>query len=222
MLKIKWNYPVLKPIAKRLHTKGTQSPYMEIALEAPAAFELLAKEDKRPLLVLREFSKFDDPGNKKLSGMLFTESTVLLAHWFNCVRLPHHVTEEKHPFHNLYLGDKPAQLFMASPDGSKVVPFDYLGRRANLDDAMIAVLEQYYDGNPKSVLKDLIKMIPRFDTLDERIQRYKEELDRLVEKSGSRNKKFQQMKKKLEQAKQEFKDLEAKKKELQKLTLLDG
>ena len=185
----------------------------------PQAYEVISGKDERPLLVLREFAAFDDPNNEKLSRKLFTEQTVLLSHWFNCVRLPHHVIETGHPFHVLYQEDKPPQLFMASADGSTVVPFDYTASRADLKKEMTRVLDEYYTKSPSRVINDLVKVLSRFDKLDRKIQDLKENLDVAIESSGPRSKKAKKLMKELERAEEERSELESKKDELRKIPL---
>jgi hypothetical protein len=211
-LTIDWNYPVYLSEDGRY----TKLP------DPPTLYKIMTKEDRRPLLVLREFPTFDDPNNEKLSRKLFTEKTVLLSHWFNCVRLPHHVTETTHPFHPLYQGDDPPQLFLASADGAQVLSFDYLLPRADLKKYMVRILDAHYVKSPSKVVDDLVKMLPRFDKLDRKIQDLKENLDRAIESTGPRSNKARKLMRELKRAEADRSELEAKKKALREIPLKEA
>lgn len=217
-LTIDWDYPVYSPETRKSGNR-TESPLMPKALDLSAAYKVLAKEDQRPLLVLREFSTFDDPDNEKLSRKLYTEKTVLLTHWFNCVRLPHHVMEADHPFHNLFTDEEPPQLFLASADGSNVVPFDYTRSRADLEKVMIGILDDYYVENPSKVLNDVVQILKRFDKLDRKIQDLKESLDKAIERSGPKTGKARKLMQELERAEQEYKALKEEQKTVRDIPL---
>ncbi|MHC4943696.1 MAG: hypothetical protein ACYTG7_11825 [Planctomycetota bacterium] len=216
-LSIDWNFPVYTPEKDR--SKGTKSPELRRALDPEQAFRVIAGDNKRPLLVLREFSSFDDSGNEKLSRKLYTERTVLLSHWFRCVRLPHHVVEEDHPFHNLYAGKKPPQLFLASANGAELEPFDYTSTRADLEKLMNRFLAEYYVKKPGKVIEELIKLMKRLDKLDVEIQNLKEEMDKAVEESSPRSGKARKLKGELVRAEEEWSSLKAKRDEIRSIPL---
>ena len=182
-------------------------------------FGVLSEEDPRPLLVLREFDSFDAPGNERLSFKLFTEKTVTLSHWFRCIRLPHHVMDEDHPFHNLYAGDDSPQLFLASPDGQTVEVFDYLSSRSNLEHMMIDMLERFYIQDPSDHVAQIIKLLPKFDKLDSEIQRLKEQFDDAIEDDGPRSPKARKLLKQLEKAEAEMAELVQRQEELKDIPL---
>ncbi len=213
-LEIDWNYPVYTPADP---TGRTQAPSTGKELDIARIYEILARKDKRPLLVLREFSTFDDPNNEKLSRKLYTEKSVLLSHWFNCVRLPHHVTESDHPFHGLYKGQSPPQLFIAGADGSLAEPFEFKSSRADLLKNMNRVLDRYYTRNPAKVIGELVKMLPRFDRLDLEIQNLKESLDCAIEENGHLSGKARKLSRELDRAEKERDALEEKKKALREI-----
>ena len=70
------------------------------------------------------------PGGRQLVAASFfvkqftdpIEQTVLLSHWFHCVKLPTNVLSETHPFFNLFKREKDGEriphLFFCDPDGS--------------------------------------------------------------------------------------------------------
>lgn len=211
-----WVYPVYKPTTRR---EGTQSAVRQ-ALPREEAYRLIGDpDDLRPLLVLREFSTFDDPDNERLSRMLYTESTVTLSHWFRCVRLPPHVEESDHPFHNLFAGADAPQLFLATRDGATVMPFDHRTRAADLEELMVEMLDQLYDGRPERHCDQLVKMLPRMDKLDAEIARLKEEVDQAIETDGPKHARTRKAMKKLAQAEKEMQGLMEKKNDLEDLPL---
>jgi hypothetical protein len=219
-LTIDWNYPVYTPAPRK--SKGTESPEVRRALDPVQAFEVLAGDDRRPLLVLREFSSFDDSGNEKLSRKLYTERTVLLSHWFRCVRLPHHVVEEDHPFHNLFTGNQPPQLFLAGAKGDEIAFFEYESTRADLEKLMNRFLADYYVKKPARVIDELIKLMKRFDKLDGEIQKLKEEMDRAVEQSGPRSGKARKLIGELARAEEEWTALKTKRDEIRAIPLKEA
>ncbi|MBU0755388.1 MAG: hypothetical protein KJ645_09625, partial [Planctomycetes bacterium] len=201
-LTIDWMYPVYIP--EKRASNGTESPQIRRALGLNEVYDILAKGDQRPLLILREFDAFDDPGNEKLSQKLYTEETVLLSHWFNCVRLPPHVVESDHPFHNLFPGEKPHQLLFSSTNGATVKPFDYQTSKADLEKLMIEVLKEYYTENPSKKLDELLKVLKELDRLDGRMQNLKESLDRVVEARNPNPSKIKKLKKELKEAEEAY------------------
>ena len=215
-LKIDWTYPVYTPPEQ---SGKTRAPSVSKSLDIPMIYEVLAKDDKRPLLVLREFSTFDNPDNEKLSRKLYTEKTVLLSHYFNCIRLPHHVTEPEHPFNGLFQENKPPQLFLASADGTLFEPFEFNSSRANLLKDMNRILDKYYVKNPTKVINDLFKLLPKFDKLDLEIQDLKEDLDRAIEEKGPLSSRARKLQKELDRAEKERKNLEKKKAALREIPL---
>ena len=217
-LTIDWVYPVYLPETKAPEGRTSAAPVRR-ALEAAKAYEVLRAEDPRPLLVLREFSTFDDPSNEKLSRQLYTEATVTLSHWFRCVRLPHHVEEADHPFHALFASDDAPQLFLATPDGSQVWSFDYRASRADLAAVMLKVLDAAYTKNPETRCEQLVKMLSEFDRVDAQISRLKETLDEAIEDHGPRSTRARKAQKKLEDAQSDKAALVPKKKALEDIPL---
>jgi hypothetical protein len=179
----------------------------------------LREDDPRPLLVLREFGSFDDPDNETLSRKLYSETAVTLSHWFRCVRLPHHVEEADHPFYNLFAAKRPPQLFLASPDGAEIWPFDHQDSAARLEKLMAQVLDASYEEPPSRRCDDLVDLLTKFDRLDAEVLRLKEELDLAIEDDGPRGVAARKLTKKLGRAEAEMAELLATKRELQVIPL---
>jgi len=182
VLDIEWKYPVHAPSSGEVRPDQTQG--VSAALPLEESFRIMADGDLRPLLVLREFDSFEDPDSVKLSRKLYTERTVLLSHWFRCVRLPHQVVEADHPFHNVFAGKDPPRLLLANADGTGVVPFDFHSTRADLEKLMIQILEEHYATHPGKNVDSLLKLFQDIDQVEIKRQGLKEKLDRAIEQSG--------------------------------------
>ena len=55
---------------------------------------------------MRECERCKGTDHALLSRSLDNEQTVLLTHWFHCVKLPPNVLEAKHPLPNMFLRTK--------------------------------------------------------------------------------------------------------------------
>ena len=64
------------------------------ALSREDAFKVIAGNDPRPLLVLRECKVCNGTDDALLKGGIDNERTFLLSRWFHCVKLPVDVLEE--------------------------------------------------------------------------------------------------------------------------------
>lgn len=220
-LTIDWVYPVYQPDSM-IPESGSYSAPIRVALERAKAFQLLRDGDPRPLLILREFRTFDDPDNERLSRQLYTESAVILSYWFRCIRLPHHVEEADHPFHELFAWPRAPQLFLAAADGEAVWPFDHGSSRADLAELMLDVLETTYACRPEKNCEQLVKLLPRFDQLDAEIRRLKEELDKVIEDSGPRSVRVRKVQKDLDKAEAERQALLDRQRQLQDIPRKNG
>ena len=96
--------PAETPAAQPADGNRTAVKQIEHALPLkPGACELVTDGDKRPVLILRECDKCKGTDHALLSRTLDNEQTVLLAHWFRCVKLPPNVLlTSDHPFYNLF------------------------------------------------------------------------------------------------------------------------
>src|SRR5262245_57154135 len=114
-LQIDWTYPVWKPKAGPTDGATTFAAEIEHALPLDEAFAWIASDAHRPLLVLRECDLCKGTDHALLSRTLDNEQTVLLTHWFRCVKLPTNVLDSKHPFAALFrngqTGDHLPHLF---------------------------------------------------------------------------------------------------------------
>src|SRR5690606_30487303 len=115
--------PVYKPITGAAKPgERTVAQEVDRALPVEMAFELVADGDRRPLLIVRECELCKGTDHAVLSRTLDNEQTVLLTHWFRCIKLPPNVLKENHPFFNLFKrekdGEKIPHLFFSDPNGA--------------------------------------------------------------------------------------------------------
>lgn len=174
------------------------------ALPAAEALAYIAKDDPRPLLVLRECKVCNGTDDALLSrGNVDNEKTFLLARWFHCVKLPVDVLEESHPFHELFLGKSPEHMFLASTDGLVRIPLESERSRTELWGAMLEVLKATYAKAPDTSLRKMEKTVDDFDQIDERIAQMEKRADDLLESEGPDSKKWKKLNSELEEARQE-------------------
>lgn len=148
------------------------------------AFSLAADGDLRPLLVLRECDRCKGSDDALLSRTMDNEKTVLLAHYFRCVKLPVHVLEDDHPFRAMFTEEHPAHLFMSDPSGTELVPLEGNQSQGDLWKSMELVISQHYDGNVKKVLRELQKVFAQYDNVDSLEDEVRQRLNREIEKRG--------------------------------------
>jgi len=225
LLEIEWAYPVYKP-AERPARDGevTAAEAIERALPLDQAYALVADGDRRPLLVLRECELCKGTDHALLSRSLDNEQTVLLTHWFRCVKLPTNVLDEVHPLHNLFLrekeGDRIPHLFFADPDGQnkKELPGDQ--PQSVLWDVMFDYLDRCYAEDAKSAVKELRQVLGQYDRLDAKEQEVKARIDREIEKNGPKSPKLRKLDSDLEKVAKEREKLGKRERELRDLALL--
>lgn len=224
LLEIEWAYPVYKPTERVVRegevTVGTE---VERALPLEQAYELIADGDRRPLLVLRECDLCKGTDHALLSRSLDNEQTVLLTHWFRCVKLPTNVLTEVHPLHNLFLREKEGaripHLFFADPDGQnrKELPGDQ--PQSVLWDTMFDYLDRCYAEDAKSAVKELRQVLGQYDKIDAREQEIKGRIDREIEKNGPKSAKLKKLDRDLGKLTKEREKLAARERELRDLAL---
>jgi len=210
LLKLDWDYPVAatspRPDAGQERTVARRQ---SVALDAKEALALLAGDDPRPLLVLRECKVCNGTDDALLSrGEVDNEKTFLLARWFHCVKLPVDVLQEDHPFHNLFLpaNDAP-HLFLCAPDGSERIVLESERSRTELWGAMTKVLESQYKGGPDGKLREMAKTIDRLDLIDTEVFQLEKEIDATLEQSRTDGRQLKKLQSKLDAAKEERDEL---------------
>lgn len=224
MLKIDWTYPVWKPETEGRATDGrTIAAEARRALPIEQAYELVTDGDRRPLLILRECERCKGTDHALLSRSLDNEQTVLLTHWFRCVKLPPNILERDHPLTNLFQkakeGDTLPHLFFVDPDGSNKAPLPGDQSQTQLWKTMFSYLDRCYDGSAKASVKELRKVLDQYDRVDGLEQEVKSRIDREIEKKGLKSSKLKKLDAQLEQLAAQREALKAKEKDLRALAL---
>lgn len=223
LLEIDWVYPVWKPVGERASNGQTAAVEVERALPLEQAYELVTDGDRRPVLILRECERCKGTDHAFLSRTLDNEQTVLLAHWFRCVKLPPNVLSDRHPFYNLFKqekeGEKIPHLFFVDPDGSnkKELPGDQ--PQAVLWSTMFEFLERCYAEDSKAAIKELRQLLSQFDKLDAEEQLVKGRLDKEIEKNGPGSAKVRKLEADLQEVGRKRDKLQARERELRDLAL---
>ncbi|MFT6079568.1 MAG: hypothetical protein ACI8UD_000233 [Planctomycetota bacterium] len=224
MLKVVWTYPVYKPTTpRRKPGQRTVAKEVDRALPVEQAYMLVADGDKRPLLIMRECELCKGTDHAVLSRTLSNEQTVLLTHWFRCVKLPPNVLTEKHPFFNLFKkGEKQKKvphLFFADPNGDNKIALPGDQSQSELWKVMFTYLDRCYDENAKAAIKQLRKVLGSYDKLDAEEQLIRSRIDKEIEKNGPKSKKLKRFDKDLAKVAVQREKLRAKEKELRDLAL---
>lgn len=215
LLKIEWNYPVfqVKPSKTPAASGGTVAQAVERALPEKEAFLYIAGDDRRPLLVLRECKTCNGTDKALLSTTEDNSRTFVMARWFRCVKLPEHVLEKTHAFHELFDEEHPPHLFFASWDGSDPILLKGDQSRTELWDAMHAMIERSYVGDAEAATAEIEKIVAQYDVMDGRLEQLRRQIEKMAEDEGPKSAKMKALQKDLEQAR---KDLEALKQREQK------
>jgi len=205
LLNVSWDYPVYVSAAESADVGGNYSRAKtpRKALPLDKAYYEISQTDQRPLLVLRECDSCEGTDDALLSTRFDNEKTMLKAQWFHLVKLPTHVTDDSHPFHNLFGEQEMPHLFLASHDGTKVVPLDGGQSQTDLWRAMDDVLEHAYLPDHERSLKKQLKLLDALDGLDEEENRLAADLDNVIEKKGPKSPKAKSLRKKLEKVRGE-------------------
>lgn len=224
LLEIAWVYPVWKPVDAPMPTDGrTVVQQVERALPVEQAYQLVTDGDRRPVLILRECDRCKGTDHALLSRTLDNEQTVMLAHWFRCVKLPPNVLTENHPFYNLFKrtkeGERIPHLFFVDPDGSNKAELPGDQPQTQLWDTMFSYLERCYAEDAKTAIKDLRQLMSQFDKLDAEEQLIKGRLDKELEKNGPDSPKVKKFEADLSKLAKEREKLVAQEKSLRDLAL---
>jgi len=226
LLEVNWVHPVYRAIETPTTPQRegqTVAVMEERALPVEQAYEFVTDGDRRPLLVLRECDRCKGTDHALLSRTLDNEQTVLLTHWFRCVKLPTNVLNEKHPLYNMFKpakeGDRIPHLFFADPDGQNRVALPGDQPQTQLWATMLSYLDRCYAESAKEAIKELRQVLSQYDMLDEQEQETKGRIDREIEKRGPESDKLPKLEADLAKFAKERQKLLAKEKELRDLAL---
>ena len=189
------------------------------ALDLGEAFKRLRGDDPRPLLVVRECGLCTGSDDAFLSKTLDNEKTLLLSRWFHCVKLMHHVLKEDHTYSKLFPGKRPPHLFLASPDGSNIIPLSGTQSQSELWKAMHGLIAVHYERDAQKAVKEILKVLTAYDHLDSMEDMIEEQMDVELEKRGPRSPKLHRLKGKLAKIEQKKADNKAREKKVSDLHL---
>ena len=175
----------------------TTSQIRMFALPRNEAFERLSAKDRRPLLVVRECNKCKGTDDALLARALDNEKTLLLSKFFHCVKLKQHVLDEDHTFNQLFAGKAPPHLFLATPDGKQMLALPGTQSQKALWDTMFKLLDIEYERDARKAVKEMVKLLSRYDHLDSMEDMYLEQVDLEIEKRGPRSPKLKTIRAKL-------------------------
>ncbi len=182
-LRVDWVHPVPPKRA----VERTSADFGPLPLDA--ALNLLWEAgDSRPLLVLRECNLCKEGDEALLQRSLNNDRTLLLTKWFRTVRLPAHIAEAGHPFHNVFAGydfkDSWPHVFLLAHPGATPVTFTGQQTQTQLWKGMQDVLGQRYTKNPAKAVKEWLAVLDAFDTIDTRRRQLQDQLDEVRATDG--------------------------------------
>lgn len=166
LLDLRWNYPVHQVEAAPASEHGTGVEKRREALSREKALEVLAGNDPRPLLVLRECPVCNKTDEALLSRTESNERTLVLARFFRCVKLPVDVVQPDHPFNALFPTNDAEHLFVSGPDGSAKRALESDTSRVELWAAMESTLAATYGIDAGKVTKQVLQGLDRVDELE--------------------------------------------------------
>lgn len=206
LLAVKWDYPaVLEP--RTANDGPTQSEARLVALSREEALAKLTEKDRRPLVVLRECERCKGSDHALLSKSLDNERLQLLLNFFHCVKLRPNAIEAQHPFRKLFDAEKPAHLAILSRDGALSFGFDGNQTPAELEKALLAVLEAQGERGAAKTASELLKMLDRYDLLDAERKDAQEKLEAEIESSGPTTPRAKGFRQKFEAARKQIEEL---------------
>lgn len=209
LLRMQWTYPVYgveKKEGEASSEHRTGALGVSKALPVEQAFLSIAGDDPRPLLILRECEHCNGTDDALLSKTEGNERTLLMARWFHCVKLPTHVMKEDHPYTKLfadYPGKDVPHLFLVSRDGKISTPLKGDQSPSELWEKMESVLAYDYKKDPKKALKEVQKILVKYDTLDEKEALLEERMQLELEENGPKSRKLKKLKAELESVQKE-------------------
>lgn len=178
-LQIDWRYP---------------KPTGEAVLDYESALAEIRGSDPRPLLVLREGSQYGSGYDVMLHKKFKNEKLALLTRWFHCVRFSSNVMEESHPYHSLFSGKYPPQVFVVTWDGHESVPLSGIFAIGHLNRALIKVLKLEYRKDPGKAVTQWLRILDAYDTLDGRQHELQKQIDDVEFEEGPKSKRLRSLK----------------------------
>ena len=181
-----WDYPVYTPPAAK--SDGTSVARAREALSREEALRVIAGDDPRPLLVVRECAVCNKTDNALLTPGADNERTILLSRWLHCVKIPVDVLQPDHPFNALFPDKRSEHLFVSARDGAEKIPLESATSRVELWDSMTKTIAAAYSKDPSESVKGIFKVFEKLDLLDGRMRDLERSRDELLETAGKLDK----------------------------------
>jgi len=200
ILDVEWDYPVASTFADDKGTGHTFASKAKVAWLAEDAFQKIAGDDPRPLLVMRECHACKGSEHALFSRRLNNEKTKLLLHWFHCIKLPAEVEKKNHPFHNLFHfkhGFRP-HLFICTAEGQSKKVFTGAQPQSLLQRELNKLINISYAKKPKPAIQAMLKYLSKFDQYDLRESELLTQIDLAREASGPKSSRVKKVQKTLE------------------------
>lgn len=184
LLELDWSYPIqVRERAAPANVTAAEAP--RVAHSREEALRLVAGDDPRPLLVLRECKVCNATDDALLARDADNERTLVLARLFHCVKLPVDVVEPDHPFHALFPGDDSEHLFVALRDGSGKIALESDTSRVELWSSMQRALAAAYAKEPEAIYKDVMSALEILDRAEARASDAERRRDELMQTAGA-------------------------------------
>lgn len=133
-------------------------------LDAKGAFETIAGNDPRPILLLRDCAH-SEKDNSKVGAYLEDERVVLAMHWFHLVRVNKEVVKPEHPLHALFAEGTP-HMMLLSGDGKERIPIALMPSSNALWGQMLKMLKREYKNSADESVTKWRMLLTEFDKLD--------------------------------------------------------
>jgi len=163
--------------------RSVQQRYAAFTLTRDEAFELVAGDDERPLLVMRECHGCEGTTDALLGERTGNETTILLTRWFRAVRLAPEVAAPGGALASLFEEGAGHHVFVARPDGSGYAGFGGAQSADELWEAMGRLVDETHGTDAERLARRALRLLDEVDMLDGRLLAVQEQIE--VEKESS-------------------------------------
>lgn len=173
--------------------------------------------DNRPLLILRGSAGSDKSLDSLVDRSFKNERVQLASQWFHCVKVGKEVLDPSHPLHALFQGTRAPRVILSSWDTQRIVRA--LGTtKQKLDwQDVLDVLKVDYKKSPAKHVKELMRVLDKFDKVDGLRKSVADQLKRAEEKN--QKSKIRRLRAKLAKLDKDFEQIATREKEYQDLGL---
>ena len=201
-----WDFPVIKSVeVGEPDADGNRTVAKKVlrALPRAEAYRYVARDDRRPLLIMRECLTCSGTDDALLNRSESNEKTFIMSKWFHCIKLPTTVLEGDHPFHAFFEGDHPPHLFVAMRDGSHGVALEGDQALGELWEAMTSVLEHVYVKDAEKAVREIQKLHIELDKVDQREDMLMSQFDQELARNGPKSRRASKLRKEMDKVDKE-------------------